>query len=93
MYESPKFNAAVDVPKRSALYEPSYFCRHFEQSTLRARGNADLQARAGELKESMAKNKQALAQYTWEETVKIILKGKRERSSISRCAKASTANG
>jgi hypothetical protein len=42
---------------------------------LQAQGSADLQARVGELKESMAKNKQALAQYTWEETVKIILKG------------------
>jgi hypothetical protein len=47
---------------------------------LRAQGNADLQARVGELKESMAKNKQALAQYTWEETVKIILKGQERKT-------------
>jgi hypothetical protein len=46
---------------------------------LRAQGGADLQARVGELKESMAKNKQALAQYTWEETVKIVLKGQERK--------------
>jgi hypothetical protein len=44
-------------------------------SHLRAQGNPDLQARVAELKESMAKNKQALAQYTWQETVQIYLKG------------------
>jgi alkylated DNA repair dioxygenase AlkB len=42
---------------------------------LRAQGNPDLQARVAELKESSAKNKQALAQYTWKETVQIYLKG------------------
>lgn len=42
---------------------------------LRAQGNPDLQARVAELKESAAKNKQALAQYTWKETVQIYLKG------------------
>jgi alkylated DNA repair dioxygenase AlkB len=40
----------------------------------------DLQARVGELKESMAKNKAALAQYTWKETVKIILKGEEKKT-------------
>jgi len=42
---------------------------------LRAQGNPDLQARVAELKEASAKNKQALAQYTWKETVQIYLKG------------------
>ena len=42
---------------------------------LRAQSNPDLQARVAELKESSAKNKQALAQYTWQETVQIYLKG------------------
>jgi hypothetical protein len=40
----------------------------------------DLQARIGELKESMAKNKAALGQYTWKETVKIILKGEEKKT-------------
>ena len=38
-------------------------------------GGADMQARMMELKESMAKNKAALATYTWKETVTISLKG------------------
>ena len=79
MDESPAFNAVVDIPKRGVLYDSSRFCRQFEQpSTSRAR-QCRSQARVGELKESMAKNKQALAQCTWEETVKIILEGAREK--------------
>src|SRR6202795_922260 len=35
----------------------------------------ELQERVAELKESMAKNKMSLAQYTWVEQVKISLKG------------------
>jgi hypothetical protein len=38
-------------------------------------GGADMQARMMELKESMAKNKAALATYTWKETSTISLKG------------------
>jgi hypothetical protein len=38
-------------------------------------GGADMQARMMELKEAMAKNKAALATYTWKETVTISLKG------------------
>jgi hypothetical protein len=49
------------------------FAATLSSPSLRTQGSADLQARVGELKESMAKNKQALSQYTWEETVKIIL--------------------
>ncbi len=37
--------------------------------------NPELQERVGELKESMAKNKQSLGQYTWAEQVNISLKG------------------
>ena len=38
-----------------------------------------LQQQVGQLKESMAKNKQALAQYTWVETVTISLKGQEKK--------------
>jgi hypothetical protein len=48
---------------------------------LRGQGaGGDLQARVAELKESMAKNKANLAQYTWKETVKIILKGEEKKT-------------
>jgi hypothetical protein len=39
----------------------------------------ELQQRVAELKESMAKNKQELAQYTWVETVTIFLKGEQKK--------------
>jgi hypothetical protein len=45
----------------------------------RAQGGADTQARMMELKESMAKNKAALATYTWKETVTISLKGEQKK--------------
>lgn len=38
-----------------------------------------LQQEVAQLKESMAKNKQALAQYTWVETVTISLKGQEKK--------------
>ncbi len=41
--------------------------------------NPELQQRVAELKESMAKNKQALAQYTWVEQVTISLKGEQKK--------------
>jgi hypothetical protein len=47
---------------------------------LHAQGAGDLQARVAELKESMARNKEALSQYTWEETVHIILKGDEKKT-------------
>jgi hypothetical protein len=50
----------------------------FGAAHLRAQG--DLQAQVVELKESAAKNKQALAQYSWQETVKIILKGEEKKT-------------
>lgn len=50
-------------------------------ASLRAQGaGGDLQARVAELKESMAKNKANLAQYTWKETVQIILKGEEKKT-------------
>jgi hypothetical protein len=45
---------------------------------LRAQG--DLQGQIAELKEATVRNKQALAQYSWQETVKIILKGEEKRT-------------
>ena len=41
----------------------------------------DMQQRVAELKESMAKNKQALAQYTWVETDTVKLKGEVKKNS------------
>lgn len=40
----------------------------------------DMQQKLGELKESMAKNKQAVAQYTWQETVIISLRGQQKKT-------------
>jgi hypothetical protein len=39
-----------------------------------------LQQRVAELKESTAKNKQALAQYTWTEKVTVYLKGEKKKT-------------
>jgi hypothetical protein len=39
----------------------------------------ELQQRVAELKESMAKNKQAIAQYTWQEQLTISLKGEQKK--------------
>jgi hypothetical protein len=50
----------------------------FGADHLRAQG--DLQAQVVELKESSARNKEALAQYSWQETVKIILKGEEKKT-------------
>lgn len=47
---------------------------------LQLRAQGDLQAQVAELKESAAKNKEALAQYSWQETVKIILKGEEKKT-------------
>src|SRR5580704_19369085 len=47
---------------------------------LQLRAQGDLQAQVAELKESTAKNKEALAQYSWQETVKIILKGEEKKT-------------
>jgi hypothetical protein len=52
----------------------------FSASQPRGQGATDIQTRVAELKESMAANKAALATYTWEETVKIILKGEEKKT-------------
>lgn len=41
--------------------------------------NEEMQERIAELKESMARNKQALAQYTWKEQLAIIVKGEEKK--------------
>src|SRR5215467_13746758 len=41
--------------------------------------NQELQERVAEMKQSAAKNKQALAQYSWQETVTISLKGEQKK--------------
>jgi len=56
------------------------FAIAFPAATLYSQDKADLQARVAELKESSARNKQALAQYSWQETVKIILKGEEKKT-------------
>jgi hypothetical protein len=48
--------------------------------TLHLRAQGDLQGQIAELKESTVRNKQALAQYSWQETVKIILKGEEKKT-------------
>jgi hypothetical protein len=42
--------------------------------------NADMQQKMADLKDSMAKNKQALAQYTWNEQVIISLRGQQKKT-------------
>jgi len=50
-------------------------------STLMAQ-NPEIQQRVADLKESMAKNKQQLAQYTWREQVAISLKGEQKKQEV-----------
>ncbi|HSZ63483.1 MAG TPA: hypothetical protein VK828_16910 [Terriglobales bacterium] len=45
--------------------------------------NSDLQQNVTEIKQSMAKNKQALAQYVWNETVTISLNGEQKKQEHS----------
>ena len=42
--------------------------------------NQELQERVAEMKEAAAKNKQAMAQYTWVEQINISLKGRTEKA-------------
>jgi len=48
--------------------------------SLYGQAGGDMQAKLGELKASMARNKQAIAQYTWHETVVISLKGEQKKT-------------
>jgi hypothetical protein len=52
----------------------------FVAVSLHGQGGGDMQEKLGELKASMARNKQALAQYTWHETVVISLKGEQKKT-------------
>jgi len=70
----------LKLPSAFALLAIAGFSVAATSRPSRAQGAADLQARVAELKESSAKNKQALAQYTWKETVKIILKGEEKET-------------
>lgn len=65
--------------RRTAVLSALALTASLYSPLLHAQGAGDLQARVGELKESMARNKEALAQYTWEETVHIILKGEEKK--------------
>jgi hypothetical protein len=64
------------MPRKSLL--SLLFVASFVVCTLYAQ-EGGLQQQVAQLKESMAKNKQALAQYTWVETVTISLKGQEKK--------------
>jgi hypothetical protein len=70
---------AANFPKRKAVALAVAlgfaYLIGFLVAPVHGQGPADTQARMMELKESMAKNKAALATYTWKETVTISLKG------------------
>jgi hypothetical protein len=70
---------AANFPKRKAVALAAIlgfaYLIGFLVAPVHGQGQADMQARMMELKESMAKNKAALATYTWKETVTISLKG------------------
>src|SRR5271167_2770361 len=58
-----------------ALLTPIVFLGGFGISRPANAQNQELQERVAEMKEAAAKNKQAMAQYTWNEQVNISLKG------------------
>jgi hypothetical protein len=64
--------------QRAALFSIA-FVLTLGAAYVRAQGG-DLKGEVADLKESAAKNKQALSQYTWRETVKIILKGEEKKT-------------
>ena len=68
-------NVLLKNSRKSAVFSALALTASLYSPQLHAQGGGDLQARVGELKESMARNKEALSQYTWEETVRIIVKG------------------
>lgn len=47
--------------------------------------NPELQQKVAALKQSVALNQQALRQYTWRETVEMILKGETKSTKVSQC--------
>jgi hypothetical protein len=70
----------LKIPANAAVISGLALAASLSCPPLHAQVAADLQARVGELKESMARNKEVLSQYTWEETVKIILKGEQRKT-------------
>jgi hypothetical protein len=67
-------------PTSARLFAVLVFAMTLGIFQLHAQGSGDLQAKVSDLKENSAKNKAALAQYTWEETVRIILKGEEKKT-------------
>lgn len=62
-----------------ALLIPFVFLGSVGFSRLANAQNQELQERVAEMKEAAAKNKQAMAQYTWVEQINISLKGEQKR--------------
>jgi 23S rRNA pseudoU1915 N3-methylase RlmH len=69
---SSRQNSSSTIVRASAL-----FVLLLSGASLHAQG--DMQQRMADLKASMAKNKQALAQYTWKEQVSISVKGQERK--------------
>ncbi len=69
MISTAHHNVSTIASALFVLLAGAGFCRHA------AAQNTELQQRVTEVKESSAKNKQALASYSWTETVAISLKG------------------
>src|SRR5579863_2815147 len=62
-----------------ALLTPFVFLGGFGFSRPANAQNQELQERVAEIKEAIAKNKQAMAQYTWVEQLTISLKGEQKK--------------
>lgn len=75
-----RFAVLMKISGNAAVISGLALAASLSGPPLHAQGAGDLQARVGELKESMARNKEALSQYSWEETVKIILKGEQKKT-------------
>ena len=71
--------ALLQISRKSAMLAAVVLAGSLYSVELHSQSN-DLQARLGGLQESMARNKEVLSQYTWEETVKIILKGEEKKT-------------
>jgi len=74
-----RLTALLQISHKGAMLAAVVLAGSLCSVPLRSQSN-DLQARLGDLKESMARNKEVLSQYTWEETVRIILKGEEKKT-------------
>lgn len=74
-----RLTALLQISHKGAMLAAVVLAGSLCSVPLRSQSN-DLQARLGGLQESMARNKEVLSQYTWEETVKIILKGEEKKT-------------